>query len=529
MTTSHARSLTLRRIGFGAVIALLSVQVVGVAWLSRHVPYEHLSGGPDEPMHLSVANSIARHLTWPSWDSPELVRYRNGGSYATGPAFGYWIEGLLARGFGTNRLSGVLLFAGIAAVAGGLAWRRPLAGLVCAAVVTPQVMFIFAYVNADAWAVFVAFHLGLAIALVGSNPSDPRRLAYFLCSAAACLTSKPHLWALGFAAFSGTLAAYHGGFLAAAKRRQSWLILAGAVAIAAWWPLTSYFAHGDFLGAAARQNALDTFGAGAGASLAKPWQELELGHFTTQVAKSMYGYWGWAWLPLPGAYYAAAALLTPVWFAAGALSGKRWLAFFVGLPLLNFALLLVYSVNYDYQWQGRYLLPSLLLVCGVAAGRLAYHPRSQDGRWPAAIAAGLVLFSGLHLVSATTLWKQLEVADRMPSWQRGEILFRTGDLGWARHHFEQALAKGEQPVPVHSRLAEIALREDDPATAVEHYRHALRLLPGHPDLVLALATALERAGDQNGAVDELRELLRQQPGHPRAAARLEQLERREAP
>ncbi|MCG8589586.1 MAG: tetratricopeptide repeat protein, partial [Proteobacteria bacterium] len=63
----------------------------------------------------------------------------------------------------------------------------------------------------------------------------------------------------------------------------------------------------------------------------------------------------------------------------------------------------------------------------------------------------------------------------------------------------------------------------DPATAVEHYRHALRLLPGHPDLVLALATALERAGRTDEAIGEVEMLLREHPARPGARALLERL------
>ena len=59
-------------------------------------------GGNDEPMHLSMARSIATHGQWPRWDSEDLMRYY-GVSYASSSSFNYWIEGLLLKVTGQPR------------------------------------------------------------------------------------------------------------------------------------------------------------------------------------------------------------------------------------------------------------------------------------------------------------------------------------------------------------------------------------------------------------------------------------------
>ena len=64
------------------------------AILIWHIPYTFPFGGPDELMHLSMADYISKHLSWPRWDSLEVVRNDYGVSYNAGGSIVYWLHGL---------------------------------------------------------------------------------------------------------------------------------------------------------------------------------------------------------------------------------------------------------------------------------------------------------------------------------------------------------------------------------------------------------------------------------------------------
>ncbi len=474
-------------------ILLLLGQLGSVAWLSGRIPYEHLSGGPDEPMHLSMSRTLAETLEWPSWDSPRVERYRNGGSYATGPSFGYWIEAVLLRLTGRDRGSGVFLFAVITLCASALAWRSPLAGLLCAATTTPQLIFLYSYVNADSWAIFIAFQIGLSIALLHEAPDRPWRVAYFLLAGAASFTARQHLLPLAFVTAAYTLLALRHQVGALLARRSTWAAIAAALVVASWWPLTSYVAHDDpFLGLTARQQAVEHFGPETPLALGMPWSELDLGEYTRQLARSAYGYWGWAMVPLPGGWYPTAALLAVAWLAVCVAAWPRFSPLFLVLPLMSFGLMLVFAVHYDYQWQGKYMLPSFLLVCGAAAGRLGqgHGPRHPQLR----VAIGVVLLATAltNGLATSSLWTELSTFDRTtPDWKRGQILYETGDTGWARHHFERSISLGEDRESfTRIRLSKIATAEGKHAEAVAHARRAVALDPQDRAARRTLARAL---------------------------------------
>ena len=78
-------------------------------YLLWNIPYTFPFGGPDEPMHLSMAEYIAKYLSWPQWDSTEVARNAYGVSYSPGGSIVYWLHGLSYKLFGHHRIGGYLL------------------------------------------------------------------------------------------------------------------------------------------------------------------------------------------------------------------------------------------------------------------------------------------------------------------------------------------------------------------------------------------------------------------------------------
>ena len=54
------------------ILLIIAYAILGY-FLLWELPYTFPFGGPDEPMHLSMANYIAEHLSWPQWDSKEVI------------------------------------------------------------------------------------------------------------------------------------------------------------------------------------------------------------------------------------------------------------------------------------------------------------------------------------------------------------------------------------------------------------------------------------------------------------------------
>jgi hypothetical protein len=90
------------------ILSILTYVVLGQVLL-WNIPYSFPFGGPDEPMHLSMAEYIARHLSWPQWDSTEVARNAYGVSYSPGGSIVYWLHGLSYKLFGHHRIGAYIL------------------------------------------------------------------------------------------------------------------------------------------------------------------------------------------------------------------------------------------------------------------------------------------------------------------------------------------------------------------------------------------------------------------------------------
>lgn len=131
---------------------------------------------PDEFNHVSAAGYYATHWLPPAVDDPAIVGTYSiyGTSYLNELDIVYLIAAKVAKlwsGLGLNevvalRLFNVALFAILVVLA---TWRRPAAWSLGVLLITPQVWYVFAYFNADAFPFFLAVVLALM-----AGPADGR-------------------------------------------------------------------------------------------------------------------------------------------------------------------------------------------------------------------------------------------------------------------------------------------------------------------------------------------------------------------
>lgn len=102
------------------------------------------------------------------------------------------------------------------------------------------------------------------------------------------------------------------------------------------------------------------------------------------------------------------------------------------------------------------------------------------------------------------------VAQRLTQ-QAAELLER--DPEEAERLLRDALAADLFHGPAHNNLGVIHLARNEMYLAAEEFEWARRLMPGHPDPRLNLAMTLERVGRFDDAIDEYRSALEVHPGH----------------
>ena len=116
-------------------------------------------------MHLSMAEYIAQHLSWPNWDSTEVVRNAYGVSYSAGGSIIYWLHGLSYKLFGHHRIGAFLLLVVYLSLTIVMYRKNKLAGFLLLAGLLPQTLFTFSYVNSDAGTIITALLLGMSVGL----------------------------------------------------------------------------------------------------------------------------------------------------------------------------------------------------------------------------------------------------------------------------------------------------------------------------------------------------------------------------
>ncbi len=337
-------------------------------YLLWHIPYSFPFGGPDEPMHLSMAEYIAKHLSWPQWDSTEVARNAYGVSYSPGGSIVYWLHGLSYRLFGYHRLGAYLLLL-LYLLVSTLAYRKnQLAGFILLAGLLPQTLFTFSYVNSDVGTIIAALLFGLSVGLFLTGENTRKNFFILLFFAGLTITAKLHLWAIAFLTLVWVVMYKRKVLFVLPKKVWLIAILIGLVP-ASWWFITSYLSNdGDMLGIFTSAKAIAKFGTPDMPSLARAWVDFSMSDFLDSTLISLYANWGWMSLPLEMYnYYSVTIVAIALIVLVYKHIDTKIFIFFCMLVLANFGFMVVYSVGYDYQAQGRYLFPSLYIILGMIA------------------------------------------------------------------------------------------------------------------------------------------------------------------
>lgn len=393
--------MTDNRVGYIHIIFILSIlayTVLGL-FLVWHIPYTFPFGGPDELMHLSMADYIAKHLEWPQWDSREVVRNAYGVSYSAGGSIIYWLHGLSYKLFGHHRIGAFILLLIYLGLSVWIYRKSVLAGFLLLAGLLPQTLFIFSYVNSDGGTVISALLMGMGTALFIVGENRVRNMLIFFFFAGLAVTARQHLWAIAFLTFIWAIIYKRKVWLQYDKKY--WLYaLVLALLPASWWFVTSYLANaGDILGVFTNARSIEKFGDPTLPSLARAWSDISVSKFLNATLFSLYGNWGWTSLPLKSyEYIVAAVVIAGISLLLYKKIDKRLFFFFILLVAANFGFMLIYSVSYDYQSQGRYLFPSIYIVLGMITVIIIYKKISSK-----ILLMLLMLLSVLNIYFSTKL------------------------------------------------------------------------------------------------------------------------------
>ena len=347
------------------IVCIIAYVVLGQV-LIWNIPYSYPFGGPDEPMHLSMAEYIAKHLSWPQWDSTEVARNAYGVSYSPGGSIVYWLHGLSYKLFGHHRIGAYLLLLFYLLVSIFAYRKNQLAGFLLLAGLLPQTLFTFSYINSDVGTIIAALLFGISVGLFVTGKNNRKNFFLLLFFAGLTITAKLHLWAIAFLTLVWAVV-YKRKVLFTYNKKIWILALIIGLIPASWWFITSYFANdGDILGIFTSAKAIAKFGAPNLPSLAREWSSFSMGDFLDSTLVSLYANWGWMILHLHHYEYILVSIVAiSIMIVLFKHIDKKIFIFFIMLILTNFAFMIVYSVAYDYQAQGRYLFPSLYIIIGM--------------------------------------------------------------------------------------------------------------------------------------------------------------------
>ncbi len=339
--------------------------------LLTNLPHQHPTGGPDEPMHISMVEFISTHHAWPAWDSPEILRAERGVSYSNGSSVIYWLHALTYNLFNCHRIGAyfaliIYLFASVI-----LYFKNKAAGLALTAGLLPQTLFIFSYVNADSGIIISALFFGLSVGFFYSNPKDLKRFFILFFFAGFTITSRQHLWPIAFITLLAVLFFERSVILKFNLWKWVSALTIGLIP-AMWWFTTSYTANGgDVFGIFTTSKSILQFGDANLPTLAKGWNNFPLHFFFTLTLRSLYATWGWMNIHLRVFEYHLVAFIALITIASLCKTlNKKIVLLSTTLILFNIVLMIVYSIYYDYQPQGRYLFPSIYIFLGITAGTL---------------------------------------------------------------------------------------------------------------------------------------------------------------
>jgi len=339
--------------------------------LILNIPYTFPYGGPDEPMHISMVTYLSNHFSWPHWNSTELLRSPYGASYSTGSSIVYWLHSVTYDLFHHHRIGSFLLLVIYLLITIILFIRNTTAGFFLLAGLLPQTIFVFSYVNADVGIIMTALFFGLSVAYFYSSAMKIKPFLLLFFFAGLTITSRQSLWPLSFITLITILLLKRSIVFKYTIRKWILAIFIGLVP-ASWWFITSFFANdGDIFGIFANTKSILEFSRPNLPSLAKGWPDFNIIAFLDSTFKSLYATWGWMNLQLNTFDYYIATLVT-IFISIKVISiiDKKLIYLFINLIIVNIALMLVYSIYYDYQPQGRYLFPSVYIIIGIIGGIL---------------------------------------------------------------------------------------------------------------------------------------------------------------
>jgi 4-amino-4-deoxy-L-arabinose transferase-like glycosyltransferase len=373
---------------------------------------------PDEAAHVRIVRTLAAGSVpqWPAFHLPYAAYLPTSslvqaGTLALlrpldGPAlYRYPLVHAGLEGYALARLGSVLLGVATAMLLALAAFEwtgSSGVALACglAAALYPQLAFVGAYVNEDAYTAAAGSALVFLLARWVRLGEGNRGLASLGAGCALVLLGKAN----GFALLPATglwvlWAFWRGRVSGAALARAAALGLAIAGPALAW---NGWRNGGDFLGTATNRAFM--------AENPLAWKDARaLDHplpgFLEWFGKSAFGVFGNMNVPLPRPLYLAAAALLVLGcvmalraLPAAAGVGRRGVAWLGGTLLVNALLVFHYSWFVNFQAQGRYALLPIVLSTLVAVMGPALADGSRARRlWPALYVAFLLLAAAVSV------------------------------------------------------------------------------------------------------------------------------------
>lgn len=375
--------------------------------------------GPDEINRFKVVSYIANHGTLPVGDDPEIIIDGYGASYAFQPMLTYIIEGYLLFILKPLSLSAAsaLYIARFVNIIFGLfaaVYTYKLSKLLfsdnsvsflftLAVVLLPQNIFIFTYVNTDGCGLLSCAMILYALILGYKSNFNKSSVINLAVGMVLCLMSYYNCYGHILAAFVAFLLFYlinrdispkemfkKGGIIAA-------IVLVGA----GWWFIRNMFLYdGDIFALNARRIcAAQTGNSAFLATMSETYQAMGYSlyemvfrtDYYTLTWKSFIGMFGPMCIPISHYQYMIYKYLTIICLA-GVLAGlvirfirpkesgifpgqshKNAVVLNITLSvsmIIPIVLALVYSYSWDFQPQGRYYLPILLILAFVLVSGL---------------------------------------------------------------------------------------------------------------------------------------------------------------
>jgi len=389
--------------GLLLVVLIATALRLGAAWAIPLGRAPSFNCAPDEAGHYWAAHELAlgHDATWPANDSiysvyPPAPYLAHAAAYALLVPYAdrpwmYREPPALERihGYPLVRLGSVLLGALTVLLLGlaAHAWTGSSAAALTAGAVAalyPQLLFVGAYTNGDAYTVAAGALLVLTLARWARAGEGEAHLVLLAVATAAVVLGKPS----GYPLLAATLCwigwtALHGSI------GRGPMLRALAAAIVCAGPLLAWNAMrtgGDVLGLAHYRAFLrGPYQPTAATDVAHP-----IATFIRLLASSAFGRFANMSLPLPTPTLGAALVLLLVGLAAAVGSlrhadgptkrGALWLA---GSSVLAVTLVALNSWRVDFQPQGRYLLLSAVLLTVVAVWAPCGRRRRPWRLWPA--------------------------------------------------------------------------------------------------------------------------------------------------